>query len=92
VASSEGSILLVAAVGGQGESWLDGCDFHGQESGASAAARGGVTFLDPEFARDSSWTQVESVNRLLRETPPDRTDTVVLEGSSYPALDALGPT
>jgi ABC-type sugar transport system substrate-binding protein len=36
----------------------------------SAATKTGTTLLDPEFARGSSWTQVESVNRLLRETRP----------------------
>ena len=33
--------------------------------------RRGIRLLDPEFARGSSWTQVESVNRLLREARPD---------------------
>ena len=36
-----------------------------------AADRHGLSLLAPEFARGSSWTQVESVNRLLRETRPD---------------------
>lgn len=37
----------------------------------AVAARRGVTLLDPEFATGSSWTQVESVNRLLRDARPD---------------------
>ncbi|HUL78909.1 MAG TPA: substrate-binding domain-containing protein [Vicinamibacteria bacterium] len=37
----------------------------------AGAARSGVALLDAEFAGGSSWTQVESVNRLLRETRPD---------------------
>jgi ribose transport system substrate-binding protein len=39
---------------------------------ARAAAPGcGIELLPPEFAKGFSWTQVESVNRLLRETRPD---------------------
>jgi ABC-type sugar transport system substrate-binding protein len=37
----------------------------------ATAARCDVTLLDPEFAGGSSWTQVESVNRHLREARPD---------------------
>jgi ABC-type sugar transport system substrate-binding protein len=39
--------------------------------GRAAAGRHGIHLLEPEFARGSSWTQVESVNRLLREARPD---------------------
>jgi ABC-type sugar transport system substrate-binding protein len=34
-------------------------------------AKGGILLLEPEFARGSSWTQVESVNRSLRDARPD---------------------
>jgi ABC-type sugar transport system substrate-binding protein len=37
----------------------------------SAASRRGIALHPPEFAVGSSWSQVESVNRLLRGTPPD---------------------
>jgi len=37
----------------------------------AAADDHGMTLLDPEFAGGSSWTQVESVNQLLREARPD---------------------
>lgn len=37
----------------------------------AAAARRGIDLLAPEFARGSSWSQVESVNRHLREARPD---------------------
>lgn len=54
---------------------LDDSDNHYQQqlvlAARSAADRHGVTVLAPEFARGSSWTQVESVNRLLREARPD---------------------
>ena len=39
--------------------------------GRAAAGRLGMNLLDPEFAGGSSWTQVESVNRLLRGARPD---------------------
>jgi ABC-type sugar transport system substrate-binding protein len=48
----------------------------------AAAARGGLTLLDPEFAGGSSWTQVESVNRLLRETRPDGV-LIILAGEQW---------
>jgi ABC-type sugar transport system substrate-binding protein len=37
----------------------------------ASAARWGVEILEPDFASGSSWTQVESLNRHLRETRPD---------------------
>jgi ABC-type sugar transport system substrate-binding protein len=37
----------------------------------AAATRRGIELLEPEFARGSSWTQVESLNRILRGTRPD---------------------
>ena len=37
----------------------------------TAAERHGIRLLEPEFAGGSSWTQVESVNRLLRDARPD---------------------
>jgi len=37
----------------------------------AAADDSGMTLLDPELAGGSSWTQVESVNQLLREARPD---------------------
>lgn len=37
----------------------------------ASAESSGVALLEPEFAGGSSWTQVESVNRHLRENPPD---------------------
>jgi ABC-type sugar transport system substrate-binding protein len=37
----------------------------------AAATRIGVELLEPEFARGSSWTQVESLNRFLRGARPD---------------------
>jgi ABC-type sugar transport system substrate-binding protein len=37
----------------------------------TVAARLGIHILEAEFARGSSWTQVESVNRLLRAARPD---------------------
>jgi len=48
----------------------------------TAAARGGLTLLEPEFARGSSWTQVESVNSLLRGTRPDGL-LVILAGEQW---------
>ena len=46
------------------------------------AGRTGVALLDPEFAAGSSWTQVESVNRHLRETRPDGV-LVMLAGGQW---------
>jgi methyl-galactoside transport system substrate-binding protein len=37
----------------------------------AAASKSGVQLLEPEFGQGSSWTQVESVNRLLRGSRPD---------------------
>jgi ribose transport system substrate-binding protein len=48
----------------------------------AAAGRCGVTLLDPEFAEGSSWAQVESVNRLLRESRPDGA-LVMLAGGQW---------
>jgi ribose transport system substrate-binding protein len=48
----------------------------------AAAARCGVRLLDPEFAEGSSWAQVESVNRHLRESPPDGA-LVMLAGGQW---------
>lgn len=48
----------------------------------TAAARGSLTLLDPEWAKGSSWTQVDSVNRLLRETRPDGL-LVILAGEQW---------
>ena len=48
----------------------------------ASAQRCGVTLLDPEFARGSSWTQVESVNRHLREARPDGL-LVILAGGQW---------
>jgi ABC-type sugar transport system substrate-binding protein len=48
----------------------------------ASAARSGVTLLEPEFASGSSWTQVESINRHLRETRPDGV-LVMLAGAQW---------
>jgi len=48
----------------------------------ASAQRCGLTLLDPEFARGSSWTQVESVNRHLREARPDGL-LVILAGGQW---------
>ena len=48
----------------------------------AAAGRCGVALLDPEFAGGSSWTQVESVNRHLREERPDGL-LVILAGEQW---------
>jgi ribose transport system substrate-binding protein len=48
----------------------------------ASAGRCGVTLLDPEFAEGSSWTQVESVNRHLREARPDGV-LVMLAGGQW---------
>ena len=48
----------------------------------ASAARCGVALLEPEFAGGSSWTQVESVNRHLRETRPDGV-LVMLAGGQW---------
>jgi ABC-type sugar transport system substrate-binding protein len=48
----------------------------------ASAARSGVTLLEPEFASGSSWTQVESMNRHLRETRPDGV-LVMLAGGQW---------
>jgi ABC-type sugar transport system substrate-binding protein len=37
----------------------------------ATAGRLGLDLADPEFARGSSWTQVDSINRHLREGRPD---------------------
>ena len=42
-----------------------------EREGRVAAGRRGIHLLEPEYAQGSSWTQVESVNRLLREARPD---------------------
>ena len=47
-----------------------------------AAGRCDIELLDPEFAEGSSWTQVESVNRHLRETRPDGV-IVMLAGEQW---------
>src|SRR4030042_1172870 len=47
-----------------------------------AAGRCDIELLDPEFAEGSSWTQVESVNRHLRETRPDGV-VVMLAGEQW---------
>jgi ABC-type sugar transport system substrate-binding protein len=52
-----------------------------REARAAAADRG-LTLLDPEFAGGSSWTQVESVNRLLREGRPDGV-LIILAGEQW---------
>jgi len=48
----------------------------------AVAQRCGVALLDPEFAAGSSWTQVESVNRHLREARPDGV-LVMLAGGQW---------
>ena len=48
----------------------------------ASAARSGVAVLEPEFAGGSSWTQVESLNRLLRGTRPDGV-LVMLAGGQW---------
>jgi ABC-type sugar transport system substrate-binding protein len=53
-----------------------------REARASAAARSGVEILEPEFAGGSSWTQVESLNRHLREARPDGV-LVMLAGGQW---------
>jgi ABC-type sugar transport system substrate-binding protein len=50
--------------------------------GRAAAGRHGIQLLEPEFARGSSWTQVESVNRLLRDARPDGV-VMVLAGGQW---------
>lgn len=50
--------------------------------GRAAAARYGIHLLEPEFAHGSSWTQVESLNRLLREARPDGV-VVILAGEQW---------
>ncbi len=47
-----------------------------------AGDRLGIEILEPEFARGSSWTQVESTNRLLREARPDGI-LVILAGGQW---------
>ena len=47
-----------------------------------AAARCAVELLEPEFAGGSSWTQVESVNRHLRDARPDGV-LVMLAGGQW---------
>jgi ABC-type sugar transport system substrate-binding protein len=43
-----------------------------QREARASATKAGVELLEPEYAQGSSWTQVDSVNRLLREaTRPD---------------------
>lgn len=37
----------------------------------AASRKSGIQLIDPEFARGSAWTQVESVNHLLRGARPD---------------------
>jgi ABC-type sugar transport system substrate-binding protein len=48
----------------------------------ASAPRCGVELLEPEFAGGSSWTQVESVNRHLREARPDGV-LVMLAGGQW---------
>ena len=48
----------------------------------ASAVRCGVELLEPEFAGGSSWTQVESVNRHLREARPDGV-LVMLAGGQW---------
>jgi ABC-type sugar transport system substrate-binding protein len=48
----------------------------------ASAGRFGVALLEPEFAGGSSWTQVESVNRHLREARPDGV-LVILAGGQW---------
>lgn len=48
----------------------------------AAAGRCGIELLEPEFAGGSSWTQVESVNRHLREARPDGV-LVMLAGGQW---------
>ena len=48
----------------------------------ASALRYGVALLEPEFAGGSSWTQVESVNRHLREGRPDGV-LVMLAGGQW---------
>ena len=48
----------------------------------ASAQRCGVELLEPEFAGGSSWTQVESVNRHLREARPDGA-LVMLAGGQW---------
>ena len=48
----------------------------------ASAQRCGVELLEPEFAEGSSWTQVESVNRHLREARPDGV-LVMLAGGQW---------
>jgi ABC-type sugar transport system substrate-binding protein len=48
----------------------------------TAAGRRGIHLLETEFARGSSWTQVESVNRLLREARPDGV-LIILAGEQW---------
>jgi ABC-type sugar transport system substrate-binding protein len=50
--------------------------------GLAAAEQRGIRLLDPEFAGGSSWTQVESVNRLLREARPDGV-VMILAGEQW---------
>jgi len=50
--------------------------------GRAVAARHGIHLLEPEFAGGSSWTQVESVNRLLREARPDGV-VMILAGEQW---------
>jgi ABC-type sugar transport system substrate-binding protein len=47
-----------------------------------AGDRAGVEILEPEYARGSSWTQVESTNRLLRDARPDAI-VVILSGRQW---------
>jgi ABC-type sugar transport system substrate-binding protein len=65
---------------------LDDPDNHYQQllvqAARPAADRLGVSVLAPEFAGGSSWTQVESVNRLLRESRPDGA-LVMLAGGQW---------
>lgn len=65
---------------------LDDPDNHYQQllvqAARPAASRLGTTLLEPEFARGSSWTQVESVNRLLRDSRPDGV-LVMLAGGQW---------
>ena len=65
---------------------LDDPENHYQRSllrdARAAATRLGLSLLEPEFARGSSWTQVESVNRLLRGQRPDGL-LVMLAGNQW---------
>jgi ribose transport system substrate-binding protein len=65
---------------------LDDRDNHYQQllvrAAREAAAARGMTLREPEYAGRSAWTQVDSVNRLLRQDRPDAV-LIMLAGENW---------